>query len=265
MVSQSAWMRGRKRRGAESRWRQRAVCAVLSLLLVLGGCRSSERRNSVEIDGPWLDRATVAVAPALNQSGSTDFDSDRLADLMASEFAHARGVNVIPVSRVLGVLATQGAEQIRSAAHAMEVARLVGADALLVFSVTEYDPYDPPRIGIAAQLYGSWPGQRGQRVDPVALTRSTGSAPGGLPPRRRGLLSQHQRVYDASHDAVVQAIRRYARRRDADESPFGWRKYIVSQQDYFRFCAHETIRNLLQDGGVSAEERANSAESDGTG
>lgn len=253
------------KRGAELPAEQRFLLLALLLIAVSSGCRSSQRRPAVEIEGPWLDRATVAVAPALNQSGSTDFDSDRLADLMASEFAHARGVNVIPVSRVLGVLAAQGAEQVSSAAHAMEVARLVGADALLVFSVTEYDPYDPPRIGIAAQLYGSWPGQRGQRVDPVALSRSTGSAPGGIPPRKRGLLAQHQRVYDASHDAVVGSVRRFARHRDADESPFGWRKYIVSQQDFFRFCAHETIRNLLQSGVVSVEKRANTAKSDGTG
>ena len=93
---------------------------------------------------------TIAVAPALNLSGAADFDPSRFADLMASELSYADGISVIPVSRVLGVLAAQELEKVESQAHAHELVRLLGADAILVFAVTEYDPYDPPSIAISA-------------------------------------------------------------------------------------------------------------------
>jgi hypothetical protein len=52
----------------------------------------------------------VAVAPALNFSGSPAFDPVKVADLMASELAGIPGVGVIGVSRVLAVMRDQGVE-----------------------------------------------------------------------------------------------------------------------------------------------------------
>ena len=36
--------------------------------------------------------------------------------------------------------------------------------------------------------------------------------------------------------------------RQADENAYGWRKYLVSQQSYLRFCCHATIKELVQRG-----------------
>jgi len=52
-------------------------------------------------------------------------------------------------------------------------------------------------------------------------------------------------VFDASHGNVVDEIKTFAARRDADASPYGWRRYVVSQQDFVRFCCHATIRALF--------------------
>jgi hypothetical protein len=188
---------------------------------------------------------TIAVAPAINVSGSVDFDRNRFADLMASELGYAEGISVIPVSRVLGVLAEQGLDGVQSPSHALELVSLLGGDAILVFAVTEYDPYDPPSIGIAAQLYGTRPRERGRILDPIALSRQTrlaGASPG---PLARRLLAQTETVFDADHEAVAAEVREFAARRGADDSPYGWRKYVVSQQHYIRFCCFATIRDLL--------------------
>jgi hypothetical protein len=188
---------------------------------------------------------TIAVAPAINLSGSADFDRDRFADLMASELGYAEGVSVVPVSRVLGLLATQGTDRIESPSHALELARLLGVDAILVFAVTEYDPYDPPSIGIAAQLYGKRRLPDGEALDPVALSQQARLAGATEGRTARRLLAQAERVFDASHEAVVREIQAFASQRGADDSPYGWRKYVVSQQHYIRFCCHATIRTLL--------------------
>ena len=213
---------------------------------MLGGCGSPKRVEPALVVRPELGPMTIAVAPALNLSGTTDFDPDRFADLMASELSYFEGISVVPVSRVLSVLAAQGAEGVESPTHALELVRLLGADAILVFAVTEYDPYDPPSIGISAQLYGARPGPGLRTIDPVALSREAclaTAAPSASATRR--LLAQTQRVFDAAHAAVVADVREFAKDRSADDSAFGWRRYLVSQQDYIRFCCQATIRDLL--------------------
>lgn len=262
-------MRGREAKDQRSRNKRcrygglLPLGAALSVACLLAGCVSSRSRvEPVRIANRHLGPLTVAVAPALNLSGSRDFDPNRFADIMASELSYAEATTVIPVSRVLGVLAVQGAERIESPEHALEVARLVGADALLVFAVTDYDPYDPPRIGISAQLYGTRPGAGGGGVDPVHLSRQARLASSAEEaPAPRGLLAQTQRTFDASHHFVAERVRRFAQWRGTGDSPYGWRKYLVSQQEYFRFCSYVTLQALLAGeeepvgaGGAAAEE-----------
>ena len=148
---------------------------------------------------------------------------------------------------MLAVLLSEGLEQVASPTHALEIARTVGANAILVFSVTDYDPYDPPRIGISAQLYGAGTGSGVGSLDPVALSRAGRMS--ASPPRRAGrhrrVIAETQYVFDASHGSIIAGIKRYAALRGADESPFGWRRYVVSQQGFIQYCCHATIQKLL--------------------
>lgn len=226
--------------------REWSVIGLVAVAALLGGCRATGRTERVSVFAGTYGPMTIAVAPAVNLSGSSDFDPARFADLMASELGHAAGIRVIPVSRVLGVFAAQGVDSVQSVTHALELVTLLGADAILVFSVNEYDPFEPPSIGITAQLFGVEPRSGGGQLDPIEFTRQTtlGAKRGG--PRSRGLLAETQRVFDASHDSVVAEIREFASLRDADASPYGWRKYVVSQQAFIRFCCHATISELLQ-------------------
>jgi len=222
----------------------------IAVVSVVGfGCSTTRRVSTATavIPNRLMKPVTIAVAPAINQSGSTDFDPDRFADRMASELSYADGVSVIPVSRVLAVLLADGLERIESPAHALEVARSVGADGILVFSVTDYDPYDPPRIGISAQLYGAGTCPGVESLDPVALSRvgRLTASPPRTHRRHRRVLAETQQVFDASHESVVRDVKRYAALRGADDSPFGWRRYVVSQQGFIQYCCHATIQELL--------------------
>lgn len=218
---------------------------VLGSLILLVGCRAEKRMDPIVVQNTYLGPAIVAVAPALNLSGSSEFEANRFADLMASELSYADGVKVIPVSRVLTVLGTQGQSRVESPAHALELIKLLGADAILVFAVTEYDPYDPPSIGISAQLFGARSKLRFGALDPIALSRQAGLVAAPLRHSVRGLLSQTQRVYNASHQSVIEEIKEFAAYHGADESPYGWRRFVVNQQDFIRFCCHKTIKKLF--------------------
>lgn len=218
-----------------------ATCVVLA---AVAGC--SPTPKTTRLTSPYHQTVTIAVAPALNFSGSLQFDPVVVADLLASELSHVDDVVVVPVSRVLAVLAGQGRRQIESPSHALEVCESLGAQAIVVMAITEYDPYDPPVVGIAAQLY-ALSGESGSQLDAVAAGRRASpfaiEAAVDSPLRPR---AQSQRVYNASHDVVAETVRRYARDRGADNSPLGWRKYIKSQQLFLRFCCWATVRELMR-------------------
>jgi hypothetical protein len=230
----------------------RVLRGPLCCTVGLAGCGFDKRVEPVHLANPNLGPMTIAVAPAINLSGSPDFDRSRFADLMAVELGYAEGISVIPVSRVLAVLASEGRESVESPAHAHELVGLLGADAILVFAVTDYDPYDPPRVGISAQLYGARPGSGRSTLDPVALSRQASLAASAARASPRRLLKQTQRVFDASHESLVEDLRVFARQRGADGSAYGWRKYVVSQKHFIRYCCHATLRALL--GGRGEEE-----------
>jgi len=222
------------------------VCSAWAVVTVLaaGGC-SWRQVDPIRLQNPSLGPMTIAVAPALNVSGSSDLDSNRVADLMASELSYVDGITVIPVNRVLAVLADQGRDAIESPGHALEVAKILGADAILVFAITEYDPYEPPVAGIAAQLYGHRRTSRLASFDPVLESRV--GTPSGSESRAApmGALAEFEQVFDASHEWVSAEVKRFAQSRSEAKSPYGWRVYLASQQRYLRFCCHETIRSLM--------------------
>ncbi|MEE8384690.1 MAG: hypothetical protein V3S01_02080 [Dehalococcoidia bacterium] len=207
------------------------------------------------IANPFDRPITFAVAPILNFSGEFDLDPIKAADLLASELASIEGVSVLPVNRVVAFLATQGKQQIESPAHALDVAEAVGADAILVAGITEYDPYTPV-LGLALQMYAA-PGKSLPAFDPVAASRQSQvlnitEMADALQPA-----GQVQRVYNGNHAQVTEAVRRYASGRSEGRNPFGWRQYLKVQTMFLRFCWHDAARRLMRQ---SATHRARDPE-----
>lgn len=232
------------------RWNRRGLFAGVGLLAV--GC--AER-----IPGPGLMEnqrlgpMTLAVAPVVEQGGIGDEVGEHLVTELANELSYVKGIRVIPPARTLAVLHDHGLSRVETAAQAMELLDVVGADAILLAVVTEFDPYDPPKLGLILELVGSRPGEKQRWVDPVALSRSGTEWTDVPEPEGRRVLAQVQRVIDASHEDVAEDIKRFAKTRNAEESPFGHRLYMVSQRKYLQYCSHAAIRMLLDE--VKAPEQ----------
>lgn len=222
------------------------VLSVTALLLC--GCSQSERAGTT---GPTHEPVlTWAVAPALNFSGNAAFDPVQVADLMASELTSVPGLGVIGPNRVLAILVEQGVMRIQSPEHALQVSERLGADAIVVFAITEYEPYTPV-VAMAAQVYSRQ--DRPPVLDPVAASRMARPFP--VPDRRDALrpVAQVQRVFNAEHNEIQRDVECYAESRDAIDSPYGWRKYLKSQQLYLRFCCYAVAGELMaQQGRVPA-------------
>lgn len=215
------------------------VFAVAGLM----GCSGNKRSKAELAVVSYPPGTSIAVAPPINASGCPDIDTIKVADLMASELSTIPGIGVIGVNRVLAVLAEQGLSQITSAEHALAICERLGADAIVVFAVTEYNPYTPV-VGLTAEVYGRQ--STGTAVDPVAASRMARPAP--MPQEDNGVRpwAQVQRTFNAEHKAIQKEVEEYADARDANETPFGWRKYLASQEYYLRYCCYSVARELVQ-------------------
>lgn len=228
-----------RREGAFSRWLGWSVLLGSALI----GCSHGDSKKLAPSELYVTRPITIAVAPALNHSGSSAFDEVKVADLMASELGSVRGLRVIGVNRVLAVLAEQGVDQIQSAQHALAVCERLGADVILVFAITEYDPYTPV-VGMAVQLFGPRTGE--PILDPVAASRMARPLP--IDPRQEATRpwGQMQRTFNAAHQAIRDEVKDYARTHGADQGPYRWRRYLVSQEFYLRFCCYSAARELME-------------------
>ncbi len=208
----------------------------------LVGCSSAREATDAGIRVSHRPFTTIAVAPALNFSGSREFDPVRVADLMASELSSFPGIGVVGVNRVLAILAEQGFGQVQSPEHALEIADRLGVDAILVFAVTEYEAHTPV-VGVAAQLYGL--DRREVAIDPVATSRAARPFPVVGTDERLAPRAQIQRTFNAAHDFVRHDVEAYAEQRNGGDSPYGWRKFIASQEWYLRYCCFAVVRELM--------------------
>ena len=234
-----------------ARWRLTALALVPITIAFQFGCA----RNDQELDlrGSVEPRLAV-IAPVANLSGSRDFDPLKITDIVASELLSFPGLAAVPVNLTLASLAQRGKTHVDSSEEALELARELGADMTIVVGVTEFNPYDPPIIGMIMQIYVPPELEQRSRLDPVGASRA--AAPVSQAAERTeedaSPRMQIQRVFNGSAAWVQEEVRRYAKARDGDRSPLGWRKHLKSQELYARYCAWSLIRSMLEQETIDA-------------
>ena len=198
---------------------------------------------------PPKRREVWAVAPAINLSGQQEVDPLLQADLLYQQVQQVRGLTVIPVNRVAEVYAGLGIEQVQSAEQAALVCDLLGCDALLVPTVTAFDPYDPPKLGASLHLFAKPGGYaRPADVDPRELARR--AAPPldeSIPGSRDAEFLQAVGMFDAANGTTRHALLAYASGRNDPLGPMGPREYLASMDRYCGFVYAELTADLLRE------------------
>ena len=213
-----------------------AAAAVLFILisLALSGCGPKPKPYGVErrLALPAARQQVWAVAPAVNFSGEPGVDPLLQADLLFAELGAVRGVRAVPVNQTAKAMAGLGLGGIGSADDAEDVCQALGADALVVPTVTLYDPYDPPTMGASLQVYPATGTALSAAVLPDAratlrLTRAAREAAEDLRlPRGEVAASQFVQaagVFDAGHGSTRRAAAAYARGRTDPAGPLAGR------------------------------------------
>jgi hypothetical protein len=216
------------------------------IALALSGCKNHEPQYGTEVQlaMPGLRRQVWAVAPTVDLSGE-NIDPLLQSDIVYNQLQQVRGLTVVPVNRVVEVYASLKIAQIQSEEQAAVVCDLLGCDALLVPTVTLYDPYNPPKVGASLQLFQkSWSFARPPNVDPRELSRQAAPELNQSLPATGGFL-QVVGMFDASNGTTREAMWMYAEGRNDPKGPLGPKEYLVNMDRYCGFAYSALIKDLL--------------------
>jgi hypothetical protein len=248
---------------ARAAWCMLMWIGSMLIMTAIAGCATHHEAATVDPPPPEPPQVVVVVAPVLNLSNNTDWDPLKVTDILASELQSFPGVVVIPVNRTLAALALRGKTAVETSQDALDLAREFNADATVVAAITEYDPYDPPRVGLIVQWYALDRRGAGSTFDPVSASRqATAAAPAAELARDAAIpLYQVQRVFSAADRAVIKDIKSYAKQRDGHKSPYDWQIYTKSQELFVRYCCWAAIRPISKTRNPSGQATPN-AEAD---
>ena len=233
---------------------------LLTLLLLpgagAGGCSTGRlSKDPHPLFSPYTRRQVWAVAPLNNESGTLHADGVRLADKLTGKLGSVSGIDALPVNRVLAAMDRLRIGQVNSREAALRVREVLGVDGLLVGTVSSYDPYDPPELGMIVELYAD-PGLPPEADMDVRKLAKAAVEEQSLP--RGGengfrLTADGNQPYavvsthlDAADPQTRYRLEDWARYRGTGwETPGEWRKYRISMDLYSEFVSHEVVRRVL--------------------
>ncbi len=225
----------------------------------MGGCAMAKKRDQLFPPGVIVSpydtsggEVLWAVIPPMNESGTSLANELAIGDAIVAAAQGVRGVRCLPINRSIEAFRALGLSGgIQTSADAYEIARYLGADAVLAGSITAYDPYNPPVLGLALALYaqpGAMANTQQTTIDTRALTMAFtdfGSADAfSFSGEPITVVSEH--LSARNHDVQL-ALRSYAQGRSDQRSALGWRVYLASMDLYTQFAAHHTIGRLIDE------------------
>ncbi len=129
---------------------------ILACLSQLGCNLLPQRLDRPHIHNPFPQLRKVAVVPFFNQSGFAQINGADVANSYRHQLQQIPGFEVLPVGVVDHHLARQPIP-VDQAPDFQQLARDLGVDAIVVGSITDFDPYYPPRLGLAVRWYAANP------------------------------------------------------------------------------------------------------------
>lgn len=130
---------------------------LIGLLLAVCGCETlPEEAHLPVIRNPFPQLRRVAVAPFFNQSDEPTVDGRRFALAYYNELQATPGFEAVPVNVVIEAIRHHRI-RLDQPSEARRLAQVLGVDAVLIGSVTEYSPYYPPRLGLQMEWWAANP------------------------------------------------------------------------------------------------------------
>jgi hypothetical protein len=230
-----------------------AVIASVAIALGSGCAHDRDRLTAPSIHTAPYDtsRGDVlwAVAPLRNESGTTLVDEMAISDEIVSAAAQVRGVRCLPLNRTILAMRALEMDSVDTPEDLKTLAMEMGVDGILVGSVTAYDPYDPPTLGLSLALYaraGHLQTEGTEALDTRQLVYQPTDyqyfANSNFDDAPASVISD---VLDARGHDVQMRIQSYASGRTEEISALGWRRYMASMVLYTKFAAWHSVGRLV--------------------
>ncbi len=134
-------------------WRLVAAAVGLSL----AGCSVlPEIAHQPTLHNPFPQLSKVAVVPFFNQSTEPTADGRQFALAYFNELQLVPGFEVVPVDVVERAMADNDI-RLDGPPAVRRLAGVLGVDAVVIGTVTDYSPYYPPRCGLRVEWYAANP------------------------------------------------------------------------------------------------------------
>ncbi len=189
----------------------------------------------------------VAVVRFENYTGA-QIDLPAFSETFASELAQFQGFTVTRPADV-AARAKQGGHALppASTAEAVKLAQFLGVDAVVVGGITEYDPYYPPRMALAAQMIGVKRfSLSGTDVDRLVPSGKPFRVDAG---RQDLVVSALEKVYDSNYEPTRIELRGYIKAHSGDDHAFPEEDAALRVMErYWRFVSNRMVRALVDQG-----------------
>lgn len=197
--------------------------------------------NNVQGDVLW------AVVPLANESGVSFVDTEMIADQIVHKLDEVRGLACLPLNRTIAAMRARAMTAVTTPEQARILCTTLGADGLIVGTITAYDPYDPPKIGMKLALFARTAGADKPTMDPLRLQISYTEFDRKLAAQYLSkpvaTVSQH---LDAANHEVLYELRRYATGRHQPDSALGWKAILASMDLYTQFASFVAVSRLIE-------------------
>jgi hypothetical protein len=234
-----------------------ALCLLILVVSLGCGCAYLFRGARGEALGknppnPFHDIKKVAITPFATDQAMQSVPLERsltYSEALASELAQFPGFEVFRAYR-------QASEPKPQSGYDSATAKVTGAesqsyvkdldvDAVIIGSITEYDPYTP-RIGVTLTLIRTRQPDSTRRFADLELLAQRGKPLVVTEPETGEVLAiRVERIFDSRQDAVKNALARYAATRASNGSPAGADQYRW-ESNYIQFVSNAMIRELLK-------------------
>lgn len=221
-----------------------ALVPALALLAACSGIESWKYKSYPP--NPYPDLQVVAVLPFQNGTVDARFDGMEFGTILASElikFEGFRALRPVDFKRAM-----EAGEKVSSLDDILRIARKLKADALLVVQVTDYDPFDPPKIGVSVQfLRVQAKSLSGADIDRIVQSASWRRGPFVLTREKAGhLIDAFETVYDAHEERTRRELVAYAQAQEESDSPFApEREFMAVQARYVQFVSNQLLNRLF--------------------
>ena len=218
------------------------LTAVFGSIATLTGCQRPFVQERIE--SPYGARQVWAVAPLRNETGSRYADGLVMADELTRAFEQVQAIDALPLNRVLEAMDTLRIPQVETRQDAIALREALGVDGLIVGTMTHYHAYDPPKLGMALDLYTAPGVDYARPIDIRGLSWAPTSDKAGI--RQSILYRQDQPVttvssyFDAGGVGTKQLIDAYAYGRGTTPDTLHERRLFTINMNLFQqFVSHE--------------------------